>query len=275
MNKCAIKIGNIGIIFYCPSAGWVSFIKRNYAYFLSRNDSRYKVLLKNDRVGINIKGLEVTERNKSYEIRRNDFYSFSEPGFKRTFLNAQRNKYSFDSWLRIFITLLAIENKGFLLHSSGVYLNSTGSFAATYLFPGVSGKGKSSLINILGKKIALSDELVYLFKRSGYFQAASTPFWGELEKGPGNIYSARLKGLYFINHGPDTALNKLTLGKGIKKLLKTVMFFSKKPSHIKKLLLLLEGTAREIPMFNLYFSLKSTKKDIINKILLGEKKHGN
>jgi len=250
-----------------PSSVWVSFIKKHYRVFLIRNDSGYKVFLQNSRVKLNIKGLEVIDNNNSYEIRRNDFYSFSESNFKNTFLNTQKNKYSFDSWLRIFFTLLAVENKGFLLHSSGVNLNPGRHGGGSYIFPGISGKGKSTLIKILGKETALSDELVYLFKRSGQFQAASTPFWGELKKGPISIYCARAKGLYFINHGPKAALNKLTTGEGVKKLLKTVMFFSKNPSAIQKLLILLEESAKEIPMFNLYFSLKSTKYELINKIV--------
>ena len=273
INFCTLKIGNIRIKFYCQSQSWITFIKKHYRSFLTSDTKGYKVSLQNSRLNLKIKGLKVTEKNDRYEIQRNDFYSFSGHDFARTSLDILKNKYSFDSWLRVFFTLLAIKNKGALLHSSGVYLKQGNHSPAAYLFPGISGKGKSTVIRILGKETALSDELVYIFKNGRSFHASSTPFWGELKKGTGKLYSLRISALYFINHGRRNALNKLTFSAGIKKLLKTALFFSSKPSDLQKLLDLLEECCVNVPAYDLYFQLQSTKKELID--LFGGKNNGN
>jgi hypothetical protein len=269
MNNISLKIGNIKITFYSKQQTWLSLIEKNYHNFVSKTVSNCKVYISNDKPANKLSAPLVKTTNHKIDVLRNDFISSSEIGLNSTTLSILKNKYSFDSWLRIYFTLIALKNSGFLLHSSGIALNRS----KAYVFPGISGQGKSTIIKILGKPAALSDELVYVYKKNKVFRTSSTPFWGELKKGNAGIFDAKLGKICFINHGKNS-IERISVNKAVKKLLRTVLFFSKKPADIQKLLFLLSDTAFVVPAYDLYFSLDSTKNDIITLLKNGDK-HGN
>ena len=269
MNRCTLKIGNIKITFYSEQKAWFTLIKKNYRYFVSKTTSNYKVFIKNSKPSNKLKNPLVKTKGGKLEILRSDFESFSENNLSSTSLSILKNKYSLDSWLRIYFTLISMQNSGFLLHSSGIALNKS----QAYIFPGISGQGKSTIIKILGKASALSDELVYVYQKGKVTRVSSTPFWGELKKGNTEIYDAKLNRICFINHGMNS-LKVIPGNKALKKLLKTVLFFSKEPADMKKLLFLVSNAAFTVAAYDFYFRLGSSKKGLITLLKNGDK-HGN
>ena len=205
-----------------------------------------------------IQSPRVLRGNNETVITRNDFISRSKSRQGKTDLAVTGNRYSLDSWLRVFLSLRALKRNGLLLHSAGWAMGKN-----TFISAGESGRGKSSIIRILGKKNALSDELVLLYKKRGkeYF-GCSTPFWGELSKGSGRLFDRKLKAIFFIRHSKNLELSKLSESEAARGILKTSLFFSKHPADNSKLLETAAKIARHTPAYELGFSLNTPRSDI-------------
>lgn len=259
MNTCAIDIAGIKIKFICPSLEWVSLIRKNYsAFIVPATQKSLDITIKTATAALS-RGdePEVVRNSDGWEIIRSDFHSSSDTGLNKTVLNIHKNKFSLNSWLRIFFTIRGLDIPGCLLHSAGYYHNG-----GTYLFAGVSGRGKSTITKILGIENALSDELVFIHKTGKNLIASGTPFWGELAPGTSNVLQGPLRGIFFLRH--DTKLSKIKISHGevVKRILSSTLFFSKEPKLINTLLSLAEIVAQKIPCHELSFSLTNTKKEL-------------
>ena len=259
-----LKIGNLKFKILCPSGAWASLIDANYGPFLTRHsagcDGQISISSLNRSSNLP-RTLKVTRLGKAWQIARYDFRSASADGLKTTMLEVEKNKYAFDSWLRIFFTLCGIKNKAILIHGAGYRHKQS-----IYVFPGRSGRGKSTLIRLLGKQGALSDELVCVYSKGSSFFGASTPFWGELKKGTGDTHEGPLKKIFFLKHGRTLALERTGRAKAVKSILKTALFFSKDRAHLKALLALTHGLALKVPSAVLSFRKDSHKADILETI---------
>jgi hypothetical protein len=148
-----------------------------------------------------------------------------------------------------------------LLHGSA-YSSPEG----IYIFAGRSGRGKSTMIKILGKSRALTDELVCVYKHKNKFFAASTPFWGELKKGVGYIYSGKIIKLLFIEHGSGTYLRNIPQGQALKNILQTTLFFSKQKEHVDYIFSSAFALTNNVPCNSFAFKKQSSKNDILYTI---------
>jgi len=259
-----VKIGQIKISFLCPSKEWHSFIIRNYRPFLagSGGSAAFRVVIERGIRAPALCGeLKVQRAADVWQISRYDFWSRSSFAFRDTSLSVEKNKYAFDSWLRVFFTLCGASSQTLLLHGAGY-----GSKSGVFVFPGRSGKGKSTLIRMLGRTGALSDELVCVFKKGGGFFAASTPFWGELKKGTRRPFSGRIRKLVFLEHGTENRLDKATLRDSVINVLKTALFFSREKRHVNYLLAYAQALANRVPPRVLTFR-KDLKRNELLKIL--------
>lgn len=257
-----IKTGKFKTSFICPSQSWQNLIKNNYRDFLSAISCNTTVILqKNGLDGIKLKNPKVIRQQNCWKIVRSDFSSESNDTLRRSALSISRNKYSFDSWFRIFLTLKALKSGGLLLHGAGISVDS-----GIHLFLGRSGCGKSTITKIIGKQQALSDEIVLIYKKGRQFFSASTPFWGELKKAPGKLFEGQIKGIYFLNHGKKAKMHKIGAPQALRKLLKTVLFFSKDIESINRLLEVSTAIIKQIPAYDFYFSHNSQKQEIIDII---------
>jgi hypothetical protein len=267
--SCSVKIGNLSFNFHCPSRSWREFLKKKYGPFFSGHA---------ERSGVNItiehgfsrkhlpKTLKVVEKNSCLSVSRYDFSSTSSGDINDTVLRLEKNKYSLDSWFRVFFTLYGIRNNTILIHGAGfVFRNEP------YIFPGRSGQGKSTLIRILGKTNALSDELVCVYRQNRNFYACSTPFWGELKKGDGKIFDRKLKAIIYLKHGAGIRLDKTTAKESIKELLRTVMFFSNNACKVNELLSFLHSLSQNLPARIMYFRKDSTAEAILNAVQISLK----
>ena len=262
--SCTIKIGQTKITFQCPSKKWLNFIKRHYAPFILRNATVRGFLV---RIAGEFspapadKKLSVERKSGKWAINRYDSVSRSSRDLKHTFLSVENNKYAFDSWLRIFFTLCGTLNGSMLLHGAG-YSSPGGIF----VFPGRSGTGKSTMIKILGKPGALTDELVCVFRSGKGYCAASTPFWGELQKGSGRVFSGRLSGLFFLRHGKNTMLGNVSRKLAVRNILKTAMFFPRDNASVKMLFNEAFGLATKVPSRVISFRKDSKREEILGLI---------
>ncbi|MFH1369179.1 MAG: hypothetical protein ABII64_08645 [Elusimicrobiota bacterium] len=256
-----IEIGTVRVCLLCPSVFWAKLIKTNYApYLISAKIKRPDAVVLLDPSALKAEKtgkVTVSSTGGKTSISRSDFDLISNDGLTRAVLRCAKNKYSFDSWLRVFLTLLGLKKSSVLVHASGLHVNKS-----VFLFPGVSGSGKSSITRIFGRRNALSDEIVML-QAGKNVNAASTPFWGELKKGTGHIFNSGLRGVFFIKHGKKLSAARLTPGQALKKLLSTVLFFSKESAHVKKLLALAARISGAVPAYDLSFSLNVKRNELI------------
>jgi hypothetical protein len=192
-------------------------------------------------------------------IKRNDFISSTKGN--STALSIVPNKYSVNSWLRIFLTQRALRNNSFFVHSSALHENNS-----AYIFAGVSGSGKSTIARKMGLKDILSDELACVYKQHNCFYAASTPFWGELKRCSNNIFKSQVRSIFFIKHGSKISKKRLLPAKSLSKLMKCILFFSKDTASMKKLFAIACGFCETVPAYELSFALSSTKKELLTAI---------
>lgn len=205
--------------------------------------------------------LSVSTDDGSLSISRIDFSSVSSPRLDFTDLIIRRNRYSFDSWLRIFMTVQGLSRGALLVHSSGIRYEGKAS-----VFPGRSGSGKSTMIRKLGKDAALSDELVLLRRSGKRVTASSTPFWGELKTGNGGNFTSLVRGFYYIKHGKKLLKTRLAKGESLRRFLACVLFFSKTPDDVGKMLALASSVSRGAPAYELSFALDTPKAELIKSL---------
>lgn len=257
-----MKIGTISVCFLLPSEKWLDLIQREYSPFIDFDAPKTDAAVYIEHSKSNsYDGLEVGRKKNTWEIRRQDFFSSSDISFRQTYLYSVSNKYSFDSWMRIFITLLGLRKSLLLIHGAGYFLDDY-----AYLFPGKSGTGKSTITRILGKENALSDELILLHAGSHKITAHSTPFWGELSRGNNKIYGNEPKGIFFLRHGNAVQVQRINQGEALKKLLSTVLFFAKDTGSLARMFDIASRILAKVPSYELTFSLKTKRDTILNHL---------
>ena len=104
------------------------------------------------------------------------------------------------------INLLS-KNKGFLLHASSVVWKQKG-----ICFTGISGKGKSTLLNLFKDEVAaeclLNDDRCALRNYGNRWRVFGTPWYGESRVSSSN--AADLSALFFIRHSKRNYIRKLS-----------------------------------------------------------------
>jgi len=125
---------------------------------------------------------------------------------------------SYESIIRIFYSILTVVNQGFLMHSSSLIHKGKG-----YLFFGVSGSGKSTVVKLSESDTCLSDELSMIIKVEGNYIVSGTPFHGELP-----IYTnrqAELRNLFILKKSPDDFFRKLGDVEAYTSIMRNILFF--------------------------------------------------
>ncbi len=181
-------------------------------------------------------------------LERSDFLAAYEPSRGQGRLETADNPYSFDSFLRVFMSWLLPRSGGMLAHAASLARDGAG-----YLFPAVSGGGKSTLTRTAGPAEALSDELSLVLRDKDGYALAGSPFWGELACRSRPV-EVPLKGIYFLEKGPRPAVRPLPKTQAVRLLLKTLMSFDADPLSAQSLLRGAETLLDRVPFHTLVFS---------------------
>lgn len=131
------------------------------------------------------------------------------------------NIYSFDSFLRIYISNELNKSKGLLIHSSGFIFNNR-----AFIFVSKSGGGKSAIIKIFGDYKAFSDELIPLVFKENQWFVFSSPFWGEIRRRKSKPFKAKLNKIFFIKKDFRNFELKISKNNGFYELMRCVMNFN-------------------------------------------------
>lgn len=141
---------------------------------------------------------------------------------------------------------------GILIHSSGIKRDGNG-----YLFPGVSGAGKSTISELIYKskmdyELLSDDRIIIKRSKNGYF-IYGTPWSGE--GGFAINSSARLKGIFFIEKGDKNEIIRIEGINGFNRLVSVVSIPWYSEEFFSNILNFCDMLIRRVPLFIFRFRL--------------------
>jgi hypothetical protein len=189
-----------------------------------------------------------TDDGRRITIQRGDFRATLDLSARRgRLVLAEADEFSLDSFLRVFGSLALAERNGLLVHASSVV--RTGR---AFLFPGVSGSGKSTVARLSADALVLSDEISIVRALARDARCHGSPFWGELARA-GADHDAPLAGVYFLSQADHHELHPLTPRQAVSALLPNVLWFSRDTVLTAQVLDLAGTLVETVPCFALRF----------------------
>lgn len=176
-----------------------------------------KFFVKDNRVLLNDNG--------KLTIKRKDFC------FDGNILFIRKDIYSFDSFLRVYISDVLNKHNGLLIHSAGVVFNDRG-----FLFVSKSGGGKSTIAKIFSNEFPiLNDEIIPLIFEKNKIYSFSSPFYGEIRSGNKFIF-VEVSKVFLIKKSDTNFERDLDLNEKIFKIMRCVLNFNNDKDTISKIL---------------------------------------
>ena len=166
---------------------------------------------------------------------------------------------SIDTIVRIATSFAAIDNGGFLMHSSCI--NRDGD---AFMFCGVSGSGKSTMARLSQERYQVfTDEMTLIEKQGDGYVAWGTPFWGDMQMSVHE--SAPLKGIFYLAQSQDNAIEELPRSERVKEMMRVIMCFGQEKVLAEKLLQQTIDFVSVVPFNRLHFRPEISVWDVINE----------
>jgi hypothetical protein len=181
-------------------------------------------------------------------IERNDLRAEWDAVERRCRIAQSPNPYSMDTALRIIHTLILAREGGLLVHAASAVRNGK-----AFVFAGVSGAGKTTIASLApADAMLLTDEISYLRRKGHGFVAYGTPFAGEMARQGENIQAPQAA-LYFLEKGPENAIEPMRGGEAVRRLLENVLFFAHDPELVGLVFETAYELVRRVPVYQLTF----------------------
>lgn len=177
--------------------------------------------------------------------------SWVEQGRERACFSGVKSVYDLDSLLRILLSQLLVQERGFLLHAATIEHQGR-----AYVFMGRSGAGKSTIASLSPAGSVFTDE-ISLVRKFGTWEAFGTPFWGEF-RADGQNRSAPLAGIFALVQAPQNRKQDLSARQALAELLGNTLFFAPDREARERLLEIYSDLIRTIPVFRLEFRKDSS-----------------
>ena len=246
-----IGIGRIVVRLRSDSQEFLDMLSGRYAGFLepaNAADFEFDVHLDPPKGIPPDEDVSVFREDGHWCLQRGDFRARWDPGARRGWIRQSPNPYSLDSVLRIVHSLILAREGGMLVHSSSVIRGDV-----AYLFAGVSGVGKTTISRLAPPDVhVLTDEMSYLRKEDGRYQAYGTPFAGDLAR-PGENLSAPLAGIYLLKQGPANVIEELGTAEAVRGIMANILFFAQDPELVNALFEATIDLVARVPVRRLTF----------------------
>lgn len=215
-----IKLADLVLDLEIKENSKLSVFLERYSGFLTEEKPDFTIITEFIPLKKNPSQVKIRQGN-IIQIERGDF-SFFLKG-KKGYLKLRPSIYSFDSFLRVFLSFLSAGKNAALVH--GALAEKNKKFHA---FLGKSGAGKSTVSRILKKEgfSILSDELFFVYAGKKNIKAYSSPFWGEM-KGRGRQAGGKIKRFYFLKKSKINYIQKMSFSDFYPLFLRCLMNFSK------------------------------------------------
>lgn len=174
--------------------------------------------------------------------------------------------HSVESLLRFAAATSIPLHSGLMVHASGIAYESN-----AFLFPGVSGAGKSTIAGSMPENMIMGDEITGITVGET-LSAWSTPFSGSLEFVP-EYKCLPLKALLYPDRAFTEGLSPISREESFFRLMKCIVSFG--PWNNELLFSLAAKIAEAIPAFVIHADMKidGYVKDILAKIVNGQSKN--
>lgn len=250
MPEIGLAIGGFNALVLASQAAVIEAVRRRYAGFLVDGPADWLLRIDVDPAQAAASdGVLVTRDGAPdrFDISRYDFSGHVDLAQRTADVTiTEAHELTLDSLLRVVLSVVLIPRRGLLVHGAGVIRGGRG-----YLFPGVSGAGKTTLARLSADATLLSDELsIVTVHADGAVHG--TPFWGELARA-GAAGSAALAGIYFPRQAPHHAVTPLVERAALTRLLATVMSFAREADVVARVVDLAADLVARVPSFVLDF----------------------
>jgi hypothetical protein len=230
-RSVAVEIGAIPILLQPSDPQFCGVLERRYAGFLnplSAPDYHFDIQL--DSAGKpSDEDAQVFRRGALWFFQRGDFRACWDTRARRGWIHQHPNPYSIDAVLRIIHSLVLAEQGGFLVHASSAVRGG-----AAYLFAGVSGAGKTTMMRHAPRGTPLlTDEISYVRRTADGYRAYGTPFTGELARSGENT-SAPLTALYLLVQGRENRIEGIPHKDAARALMRHILFFAREEGLVTR-----------------------------------------
>jgi hypothetical protein len=251
MAAVVVEIGGLPIRLLCNDAAFVCLIQERYAGYVSSSStaaSEFEIHLAPPDTGSRDDDLTVTWESGRWLMKRGDFRAEWNTATSRGRIEQTSNPFSLDSVLRIVHTLVLARKGGFLVHASSAIRNGH-----AFLFPGVSGAGKTTIARLAPPDaLLLTDEISYVIPRDGKYAAVGTPFFGELARAGENV-CAPIEGVYLLVKGSENGIEPVVGANAVCNLLSNILFFARDLESVKLVFDAAFDFVSHIPIYRLTF----------------------
>jgi hypothetical protein len=246
-----VEIGGVPIRLLSSEPAFIRLIQNRYTGYVSSSNQasfEFDVELIPPDIESRDEDLRVTWDSGRWLMQRGDFRAELNPSMARGRIRQTINPYSLDSVLRIVHTLLLARKGGFLMHASSAIRNGR-----AFLFPGVSGAGKTTMARLAPPDVALlTDEISYVTVQDGRYTAIGTPFFGELARVGENL-RAPIECVYLLAKGSENKIEQVVGADAVRGLLENILFFARDPEFVKLVFDAAVEFANRIPIRRLTF----------------------
>lgn len=237
-HQLNIEIGDVCCAIETEKSALLEELEFKYQGFISQQEPILTINIKQGEYRNQPEVKSIVE-SRVFALRWGDINGEINLEEGKGWVNGVGDFYSFDSFLRIVYSLLAVKWNGFLVHSVGVIKNGKG-----YIFAGPSESGKTTIARLSSNYNVISDEIIMVKENRAGFEIAGTPFYGELEKS--RNMKAKIGRMFLLKRGGNGFYRrKLISYEATAGLLKNVLFFTSEPYLTKRLLELCSGFCRE------------------------------
>jgi hypothetical protein len=163
---------------------------------------------------------------------------------------------------QLLLTFALAQKEGALIHSSGVDFHGRG-----FIFSGRSGAGKSTLSRNFALKgyEVLSDDRIVVRRIDNSFRIFGTPWSGEA--GIARNKDLPLDGIFFIRHGTEHVIKKITPTEAVERLMPvtSIPWFDEK--IMLSILSFCEDVVSHVPAYELSFTPDIGVVDLFEKFI--------
>ena len=253
-ENIGLDIAGVPFVIAAESHEILSVMKKRYHAFLCEPSKtveyRWTVKWDHKRESGRNPGVRFQELDGKWRIHDIDMDAEWDPRTGQGQATFRPDIYVVDSWLRVWLSTMLLNNQGGLFHSAGVVHNERGA-----LFLGPSGSGKTTLSRKCDPQELLSDELVALRRHGDKYRVYGTPFMGELAVGGVNV-SAPLERFFVLRKDLARGRAPIKPARAAAELWGTLMCFYKSHSFLSSALSFCEDMANALPCESFSFDLE-------------------
>lgn len=261
LQSPVLSIASIPIHLKGREARLLDQLEKRYRNFLTTGPGTFEILLEpseqESRAWEPVAVPKVSRRGQTWEFQLHQARAEFDGERQRAVLQGALSVFTFDSFLRIFLTLLLLERDGLVLHAAT--LRRSGS---AHIFLGRSGAGKTTLSRLAPADQVLTDEISLLRLVQDEPRAYGSPFWGELA-GHGADVELPLQAFYLLAKDRRTFIEPLRGADALTALCAHTLFFVPDRDSLQALLRVCARWVEAVPVSRLHFAPDETVWEVL------------